>query len=106
MVQVHGKLHRDFQRPVEYDGSQHYEYAPTQVVTEFLRTEAGRHGGLDGVLYRSVRRPAGVCVVLFAERSDVDPAPPEAPASSSAHLLRATRIWNRKLAAMPEPGGG
>lgn len=95
-----GSFIRDFQRPVEHNGSQHYAYAPTQVVTEFLRTEAGRHGGLDGVLYRSVRRPAGSCVVLFAERSDVQPSIESAAGPNPAYLLRLERVWNRKLVSV------
>ena len=89
---------RDFQRPVEHDGSQHYEYTPTQVVTEFLRTDARRHGGLDGILYRSVRRSAGSCVVLFADRDDVVPSGGEPGSSGSPRLLQLERVWNRKMA--------
>lgn len=89
-----GSFIRDFQRPVRQDGSEHFEYAPTQVVTEFLRTEAGRHDGLDGILYRSVQRDGGICIVLFAEKADVQPGS-EAAAASGTYLLRLERVRNR-----------
>ncbi len=88
---------QDFQKPVVHDGSEHYEYTPTQVVTEFLRVEASRHGGLDGILYRSVQRRAGVCVVLFAEQQDVEPASAGTEAATGGQLLRLERVWNREL---------
>lgn len=64
----------DFRQPVERDGSEHIDYVPTQVVTEYFRA-AVTHGGqqLDGVLYQSARAGGGPCVVLFAGPDDVAP---------------------------------
>lgn len=44
-----------------------YEYVPTQVMTEFFRHLFHRDGddSLDGVAFRSSKRPGGICYTLF-----------------------------------------
>jgi len=84
----------EFQRPVAHDGEQHYEYVPTQVVTEYFRSALGATGALDGILYSSVKNPAGLCIVLFADRNDVDPKPDPSRAPFGPHLLKMGKVTN------------
>jgi len=53
---------RDLSAPVVLDGSEHIEYVPTQVVTEYLRWVP--HFPIDGILYRSAQN-GGTCCVIF-----------------------------------------
>lgn len=60
----------DVSRPVEWDGKEHIEYIPTQIVTEYFRhqfrTIDGQH--LHGILYPSSRHEGGKCCVLFCSQ--------------------------------------
>lgn len=49
------------------DPEKQYEYAPTQIVCEYLRfcVAPERHQGLHGIVYRSVQSPGGTCYVFF-----------------------------------------
>lgn len=62
---------REVSRPLERDGSEHVEYVPTQIVTEYLRDvwddESGRV--IRGMLFGSSKTKGGVCCVLFFEQS-------------------------------------
>ena len=57
----------DFSKPVERDGREHFEYAPTQVVTEYVRHRLVDNEGqkVDGVLYLSAANPGKKAVVVF-----------------------------------------
>ncbi|MEP9358765.1 HEPN-associated N-terminal domain-containing protein [Sphingomonas sp. KR3-1] len=85
-----GAFVRDFQRPVAHDGAEHVDYVPTQVVSEYIRSWPRKGGQIDGVAYRSVKRPGGQCVVLFIDASEVEPAidPREAPAGTKMLAMR------------------
>jgi RES domain-containing protein len=54
-------------KPVQKNGSEHIEYVPSQVVSEYFalifHTADGRH--LDGILYPSAIHPGGRNLVLF-----------------------------------------
>jgi hypothetical protein len=65
-------LHRfanEVSQPVSFDQTEHIEYVPTQIVTEYFRhafqPEVG--GRVDGIRYPSSVNDGGVCVVLFLE---------------------------------------
>ena len=77
----------DFQKPVAHDGKEHFEYVPTQVVTEYLRSAFSAAESLDGVIYSSVKNKGGQCVVLFADRNAVDPVSPSSTSASGKYLL-------------------
>jgi len=53
--------------PVTRGRTEHIEYVPTQVVTEYLRSvfTPGDGEAIDGLMYRSVQQPGCVNVVLF-----------------------------------------
>lgn len=94
---------RDLQKPVRNDGSQHIDYVPTQIVTEYFRS-AVRHRGkaLDGVLYRSAKRERGVCAVLFADREDVAPLPdPSATPVYDGYMISMRRVSNVRRSTAP-----
>jgi hypothetical protein len=59
----------DLVEPIARDGHEHIEYVPTQIVTEYVRHRFRTEddGRLEGVLYRSSKRPAGVACVLFID---------------------------------------
>lgn len=86
----------DFERPVLHNGEQHYEYVPTQIVTEFLRSAPDFDPRLDGILYNSVQNPGEVCVVLFVDRNEVGETPDASKTPVGPRLLKMRRIWNKR----------
>jgi hypothetical protein len=66
------EFREDISRPIETDGSIHYEYAPTQVVTEYFRRAFATRDGkpLDGIVFPS-SRGTGDNLVLFLDRGNV-----------------------------------
>ena len=63
---------KEITKPVEKDGSEHIEYVPSQVVSEYFALVflSGNGEQLDGVLYPSAVHPGGRNLVLFpSERS-------------------------------------
>jgi hypothetical protein len=88
-------LHRfaeDISLPVEDPDAVHIEYVPTQAVTEYFRT-VFREGDrkLDGIAYRSARRPGGRSLVLFATADDVVPARLEQEAGQQPSVSQLVR---------------
>ena len=62
----------DVSKPVSRDDRQHVEYIPTQIVTEYFRTQFRPNGQrLDGIRYLSARHPGRYSIVLFATQDDV-----------------------------------
>ena len=58
----------EISKPIVRDDRVHIEYAPTQVVTEYLRTMKTREqGDIDGIVYGSARHAGGASVVLFCD---------------------------------------
>ena len=62
----------DFQRPVARGGNdKHYEYVPTQIVTEFFKSPPDDDlPSVDAIRYRSARTN-GICWAIFAKDPDV-----------------------------------
>jgi hypothetical protein len=62
----------DLSKPIARDNQVHVEYVPTQVVTEYFRTEV-RHEDqpILGIRYQSARHPEGQSLVLFATQDDL-----------------------------------
>ncbi len=59
-------------RPIEHDGREHIEYVPTQVVTEFIRTQmTSEDSRIDGIRYNSSANPGHSSIVLFATQANV-----------------------------------
>lgn len=58
----------DFSKPIDRDGQEHFEYAPTQVVIEYVRHRLLDNRGrkVDGVLYPSAANPGKQAAVVFA----------------------------------------
>lgn len=63
----------DISHHVERDGTEHVEYVPTQVVTEYFRSVYSFGDGvkLDGISFPSSRNPDGSNLVLFVSSQDV-----------------------------------
>jgi hypothetical protein len=70
---------KDITKPVDLGGSEHIEYVPTQIVTEYFRhvfrTLDGKR--VDGIMYPSARHPGGKCVTLFAGYEAFNPKFPD-----------------------------
>jgi RES domain len=59
-------------KPITEEDRIHVEYIPTQVITEYFRTEFLHHGRkIDGIRYRSARRSGHCSLVLFATHHDL-----------------------------------
>lgn len=78
---LHSFAH-DLSKPVKRDGLAHAEYAPTQVVTEFVRhrLKYANTTPIDGILYKSSRCRDGIAMVLFATQAQCKPGPGWGPA--------------------------
>ncbi|MBB5645914.1 HEPN-associated N-terminal domain-containing protein [Pedobacter cryoconitis] len=61
------KFVQDLSKPIEKDGSEHIEYVPTQIITEYFRyTYEDRTGGsVDGIIYPSSKLGGKYACVLF-----------------------------------------
>lgn len=57
----------DFSKPIDKNGSEHIEYVPTQIVTEYFRHiyQHGEDGHIDGIVYPSSVSADGKACVLF-----------------------------------------
>lgn len=56
----------DFSKPIKRDGSEHIEYIPTQVITEYLRYNYTHNSNrIDGILYNSVHNNKKACVIFI-----------------------------------------
>ena len=78
LIFLHG-FKRDAVKPVVRDGSEHYEYVPTQIVAEFFRHVFALRGGnrLDGIRFQSSRPGGTICYSLFLGADDCcDPPAP------------------------------
>jgi len=62
----------EISRPIRKGGSEHIEYIPTQVFTEYIKHVYRDRGriGLDGILYKSTVREGGINCVLFVTKED------------------------------------
>ncbi len=66
----------EMSRPIERDNRVHVEYVPTQVVTEFIRSQVPFNGTpIDGIKYPSAVYPGHSCYVLFATQDNLLPKP-------------------------------
>jgi HEPN/RES N-terminal domain 1/RES domain len=87
----------DLREPIVRDRSEHVEYVPTQIVTEYLRSHfrTADDETLDGVLFGSVKARHGVNLVLFTDNDgarDVAGAAPPADGDAVATLVRSLRL--------------
>lgn len=59
-------------KPIARDDRVHVEYIPTQIVTEYFRTEfLHEDAKIDGIRYRSARHADHCSLVLFATQDDL-----------------------------------
>lgn len=94
----------DFKKPVDRDrDAKHFEYVPTQIVTEFFRSPPSDDlPKVDAIRYRSTRND-GICWVVFADQSDVsDHLGPFKSPKHGSQLLALSRLRHPER-AMPSP---
>lgn len=61
---------QDIAAPISKDGREHIEYAPTQVVSEYIRhVLKAKRKSIDGIIYPSAREGGKDACVLFFENS-------------------------------------
>ena len=62
----------EISRPIERDDRLHIEYVPTQIVTEYIRSQLTWEGKrIDGVKYWSAANPGHASYVLFATQKNL-----------------------------------
>jgi hypothetical protein len=62
----------ELSKPIARDDRVHVDYIPTQVITEYFRTEFLHEGErIDGIRYRSARHAEHRSLVLFATQDDL-----------------------------------
>jgi hypothetical protein len=62
----------ELSKPIARDDHVHVEYIPTQIITEYFRTEFLHDGaGIDGIRYRSARHSGHCSLVVFATQDDL-----------------------------------
>ena len=88
----------DFSKPIERDGREHFDYVPTQIMTEYIRHRLMDNDDcrIDGVLYPSAKNPGRTAVVVFAGPELCGPR--QDPPYATAPLLHLVRYRN----AVPE----
>ena len=61
----------DLSKDIIRDGKEHYEYAPTQIVTEFFRYSFKENNGekIDGIIYPSAKNKGKNAFVLFFDNN-------------------------------------
>ncbi len=65
-------ISEEISKPIKRDDRMHISYAPTQVVTEYIRSRLTQNGTpLDGIVFSSAVHGGHVSYVLFATRNDV-----------------------------------
>lgn len=68
----------DLAASVDHEARGHIDYVPTQIITEYFRSRyATVEGPLDGIRYRSAKRPGHASLVLFATRENFRDVPDE-----------------------------
>lgn len=72
MVQFLYKFTDEISKPLAHDGSEHIEYVPTQVVSEYF-AQAFKHAKnkrIDGLIYPSAVAQRGKNLALFPQYDD------------------------------------
>ena len=64
-------ISEEISKPIKKDGHPLIEYVPTQVVTEFIRSQQFEGVAIDGIKYESAKNPGYSSYVLFATQADV-----------------------------------
>jgi len=92
-VQFLWRFRAEISKAVSRDGAEHYEYVPTQVVTEYFRDVFSTKYKIkiDGIQYPSVKRKGKSCFVLFFNPNDiVDSHPPRKPKSVKSSVMNSS----------------
>jgi HEPN superfamily RES-like protein/RES domain-containing protein len=93
LIFLHG-FRDDIVKPVIRDGSEQYEYVPTQVVAEYFRHvfEPKESKKLDGIKFESSRYEDGVCYSLFCTADDCTDPPTQSDETLYLNGIRHCRI--------------
>ena len=61
----------ELSKPIARDNRLHIDYIPTQIITEYFRTQPVEGVALDGIRYRSARDAGSCSLVLFATQDNL-----------------------------------
>ena len=61
----------EISKPIQKNGIEHIEYVPTQVVTEFIRSQPPNSERIHGIKYESSRHRGHCSIVLFATQDNL-----------------------------------
>ena len=71
-------VREEISKPVQRNDRSHIDYIPTQVITEFVRSQLiGLDTRVDGIKYWSAVHPGHASYVIFATQEDLIPTPGE-----------------------------
>jgi len=79
VLQFLHRVSREISQPDMRDGREHIEYAPSQIVTEFVRSRSTEDGRIDGIRYPCAVHPGNASYVLFADQDNVATPTDERP---------------------------
>jgi hypothetical protein len=94
------EFRNDIAKPIKRDGRVHFEYTPTQVVTEYFRQIFRVEGKqkLDGILYPSSKGEGGN-LVLFYDRRHVSGIADDYRSQNSKKYFELTGVESKDLGA-------
>ena len=98
MVQFLYKFTDEISKPVAHDGSEHIEYVPTQVVSEYFAQafKDAKSKRVDGLIYPSAVVQSGKNLVLFPQYDDGQASHThEAFATMDLNVSRSGRVNSR-----------
>ena len=83
----------EISRPIERNDRVHFNYTPTQVVTEFVRGKLVRDGSpIDGIRFNSAVYPKHASYVIFGSQENLLPAPDGSRTWDSDQWLKLTSV--------------
>ena len=83
----------EMSKPIQRDDRVHINYVPTQVVTEYIRSQLiSENAPIDGIKYTSAVHPRHASYVIFATQDDLLPAPEGSGVGDTDRWLKLTSI--------------
>ena len=83
----------EISRPIDRDDRVHFNYTPTQVVTEFVRGKLIRDdASIDGIKFNSAVHPKHASYVIFGSQENLLPQPDGSRSRDTARWLKLTSI--------------
>ena len=89
----------EMSKPIQRDAQVHINYIPTQVVTEYVRSQlTSGNAQIDGIKFSSTVHPGHASYVIFATQESLIPAPAGSRTSNTDRWLKLTTTSQNKVA--------